>query len=86
MDLRPHGRVEPTNNLAERQVRHGVRWRKVSFGTQSDAGSRFAERIMTVVATLKQQHRNVLDYLTEACVAAIRDQPPPSLLPKTSTT
>lgn len=78
--------VEPTNNLAERQVRHGVRWRKVSFGTQSDAGSRFAERIMTVVATLKQQHRNVLDYLTEACEAAIRDQPPPSLLPKTSTT
>ena len=73
--------VEPTNNLAERQVRHGVRWRKVSFGTQSDAGSRFAERIMTVVATLKQQHRNVLDYLTEACVAAIRDQPPPSLFP-----
>ncbi|HID64334.1 MAG TPA: hypothetical protein EYP49_16580 [Anaerolineae bacterium] len=55
--------VEPTNNLAERQVRPGVLWRKSSFGTQSEAGSRFAERIMTVVATLKQQQRNVLDYL-----------------------
>jgi transposase len=73
--------VEPTNNLAERQVRPGVLWRKRSFGTQSQAGSRFAERIMTVVATLKQQHRNVLDYLTEACDAAICGKPAPSLLP-----
>jgi transposase len=73
--------VEPTNNLAERQVRPAVLWRKRSFGTQSQAGSRFAERIMTVVATLKQQHRNVLDYLTEACDAANWGKPVPSLLP-----
>jgi transposase len=73
--------VEPTNNLAERQVRPGVLWRKRSFGTQSQAGSRFAERIMTVVATLKQQHRNVLDYLSEACEAANCAKPTPSLLP-----
>lgn len=73
--------VEPTNNLAERQVRPGVLWRKSSFGTQSEGGSRFAERIMTVVATLKQQHRNVLDYLTEACEAANWGKQVPSLLP-----
>lgn len=73
--------VEPTNNLGERQVRHAVLWRKMCFGTQSEAGSRFAERIMTVVATLKQQQRNVLDYLTEACDAANWGQPAPSLLP-----
>jgi transposase len=73
--------VEPTNNLGERQVRPGVLWRKNSFGTQSEAGSRFAERIMTVVATLKQQHRNVLDYLTEACDAANWGKQAPSLLP-----
>jgi len=72
--------VEPTNNLGERQVRHGVLWRKMCFGTQSEAGSRFAERIMTVVATLKQQQRNVLDYLTEACDAANWGRPAPSLL------
>jgi transposase len=76
--------LEPTNNLAERQVRHGVRWRKTSFGTQSDAGSRFAERIMTVVATLKQQRRNLLDYLTEACKAANSNLPSPSLIPSKS--
>jgi transposase len=73
--------VEPTNNLAERQVRPGVLWRKHSFGTQSAAGSRFVERIMTVVATLKQQHRNVLDYLVEACDTANWDRQAPSLLP-----
>ena len=73
--------VEPTNNLGERQVRPAVLWRKRSFGTQSQAGSRFAERIMTVVATCKQQHRNALDYLTQACDAANRGQQAPSLLP-----
>lgn len=73
--------VEPTNNLAERLIRSGVLWRKRSFGTQSQAGSRFTERIMTVVATLKQQHRNVLDYLVEACEAANWGKPAPSLLP-----
>lgn len=73
--------IEPTNNLAERQIRPGVLWRKGSFGTQSDRGSRFVERIMTVVSTLKQQNRNVLAYLTEACEAANWGRPAPSLLP-----
>jgi transposase len=73
--------VEPTNNLAERQVRPGVLWRKSSFGTQSKVGGRFTERIMTIVATLKQQHRNVLDYLTEACNAANWSRQASSLLP-----
>jgi transposase len=77
--------VEPTNNLGERQVRPGVLWRKMCFGTQSTAGSRFAERIMTVVATLKQQQRNVLAYLTAACDAANSGQPAPSLLPSVPT-
>lgn len=75
----PH--VEPTNNLAERQVRPAVIWRKHCFGTQSDAGSRFVERILSAVATLKLQQRNVLDYLTLACHAFNSGQPPPSLLP-----
>jgi hypothetical protein len=51
--------VEPTNNAAERAIRPGVLWRKGSFGTQSDEGSRFVESMMTVVATLQQQQRNV---------------------------
>jgi transposase len=73
--------VEPTNNTAERSIRPGVQWRKGSFGTQSEAGSRFVESMMTVVATLKQQNRNVLNYLTAAHEAALRGAPAPSLLP-----
>jgi transposase len=73
--------VEPTNNTAERAIRPGVLWRKGSFGTQSDEGSRFVESMMTVVATLKQQKRHVLEYLTAACEAALRGEAAPSLLP-----
>jgi transposase len=73
--------VEPTNNTAERSIRPGVLWRKGSFGTQSAAGSRFVESMMTVVATLKQQQRSVWEYLTTACDAALRGDTAPSLLP-----
>ncbi len=73
--------VEPTNNAAERALRRGVLWRRRSFGTQSEAGSRFVERVLTTVTTLRQQGREVLDYLTEACAAAIQGEAPPSLLP-----
>jgi transposase len=76
-----HAGVEPTNNAAERAIRPGVLWRKGSFGTQSADGSRFVEAMMTVVATLKQQHRNALGYLTAACEAALRGEGAPSLLP-----
>src|SRR5713226_1891580 len=74
--------VEPTNNTAERALRPGVLWRKGSFGTQSEEGSRFVASMMTVVATLKQQQRNVLEYLTAAHGAALRGEAAPSLLPK----
>jgi transposase len=73
--------VEPTNNAAERSIRPGVQWRKGSFGTQSEEGSRFVESMLTVVATLKQQQRNVLEYLAAACEAALRGEAAPSLLP-----
>jgi transposase len=73
--------VEPTNNLAEGSIRPGVQRRKISFGTQSEAGLRFVESMMTVVATLKQQQRNVLEYLTAAHKAALRGEAAPSLLP-----
>lgn len=73
--------VEPTNNHAERSIRPAVLWRKNSFGTHSDQGSRFVERMLTVTVTLRQQGRNVLDYLAEACEAAAFGRPVPSILP-----
>jgi transposase len=76
-----HAGIEPTNNAAERSLRHGVIWRDISFGTQSDGGSRFVESILTVFMTCKQQQRNVLDYITACCKAARSGDPAPSLLP-----
>jgi transposase len=56
-------------------------WRKTSFGTDSPSGSRFVERILTVVTTLRMQGRNVLDYVASACEAALQGHDAPSLLP-----
>ena len=76
--------VEPTNNAAERALRPAVLWRKGSFGSASERGSRFVERILTVAATCRQQGRNVLDYLVAACEAHARGELAPSLLPHTA--
>lgn len=73
--------VEPTNNTAERAVRHAVLWRKSSYGTHSEAGSRFVERILTTHASLRQQSRNVIEFVRLACVAKLRGHNAPSLLP-----
>ena len=73
--------VEPTNNAVERALRHAVIWRRISGGTDSAEGSRFVERMLTVVATCRQQGRNVLDYLTSCFEADRRGQAVPSLLP-----
>ena len=73
--------VEPTNNASERAVRHAVIWRRISGGTDSVNGSRFVERMLTVVATCRQQKRNVLDYLSACFEAHRRGQKVPSLVP-----
>lgn len=74
--------VEPTNNAAERALRHAVIWRKLSFGTQSAGGSRFVERMLTVIETCRQQHRNVFAWLTTAVQADFAGHKSPSLLPE----
>ncbi len=73
--------VEPTNNASERALRHAVIWRKLSFGTQSEKGSRFVETMLTVIETCRQQKRNVFEYLTDSLTKTFANQPPPSLLP-----
>jgi transposase len=72
--------VEPTNNAAERAIRPAVLWRKGRFGSDSDAGSRVAERLLTVVASCRQQGRSLLAFPGAAGEAALRGRPPPSLV------
>jgi transposase len=73
--------IDPTNNAAERAVRAAVLWRKCSYGTHSEAGGVFAQRMLTVTASLRMQGRNVLAYLTHAVEASLTGQAAPSLLP-----
>ena len=77
--------VEPTNNDAERALRHAVIYRKTSGGTDSKSGSRFVECILSVVATCRQQNIDVLDYLTRCFQSHLDGTPTPSLLPQKAT-
>lgn len=61
-----HDGVEPTNNRAERALRHPVIWRKTSFGSGSGAGLHAVERLLAVGETCRQRGRNVVAYLTAA--------------------
>ncbi|MDG3002420.1 IS66 family transposase [Paludisphaera mucosa] len=73
--------VEPTNNAAERALRQAVCRRKTSFGTDSPAGSRFVERILTAIESCCRQSRDLLDFLVEAVEARRSGGKPPSLVP-----
>jgi transposase len=73
--------IEPTNNAAEQALRQAVIWRRTSFGSQSLAGSQFVARLLSVVTSLKAQHRDVWDFLTLVCQSARFDLPMPSLIP-----
>lgn len=76
--------LEPTNNAAERAIRPAVLWRRTSFGSQSEAGSIFVARMLTVVTSLRSQNRNVLEFMTETIRASRRGGASPSLLPNES--
>jgi transposase len=72
--------IEPTNNAAERALRHAVLWRKSSGGTASERGSRFVERVLSVTATCRQQGRDVLEFLTDCFRAQVARGVMPTLL------
>lgn len=74
--------VEPTNNTAERALRPAVIYRKLSFGTQSAAGSRYLERLLTISETCRLQNRNAYQYLIQAMEAKFEGKAPPTLLPQ----
>ena len=76
-----HEGVKATNNAGERALRHAVIWRKLSSGTQSTAGSRFVETMLTVIETCRQRGRNAFWFLTAAVEAHLAHQPAPSRLP-----
>jgi transposase len=81
-------RAPAENNVAERALRPTVIARKVSFGSQSDAGARTRGILMSVLHTLKKrqvavvaQLKRVLDQLA----IDIHQDPFPLLFPTNST-
>jgi transposase len=71
--------VEPTNNPAERALRSPVIHRKLSHGTRSQDGERFAERALSAAATCRQQQRSLFEFLTELITAHNHGDPLPAL-------
>ena len=71
--------VEPTNNPAERALRGPVIHRKLSLGTQSQNGERFAERALSIAATCRMQRRSLFTYLSDLLTAHTRGDPFPAL-------
>ena len=72
--------IEPTNNAAERALRQSVIQRKISHGVQSASGAICRSRLLTVTTTLRQQGRDVWEFLEQAWIAHHRGGVMPSLL------
>ena len=73
--------IEPTNNAAERALRQSVIQRKISQGVQSRQGAICRSRLLTVTTTLRQQGRDIWEFLEQAWIAHHRGGVMPSLLP-----
>jgi transposase len=75
-----HDGVQPTNNSAERAIRPAVQWRKICFGSQSQIGEHFTERLLTVVSTCQLHDINAFEFLTKLVNTAFSaNLHPPSL-------
>ena len=72
--------VEPTNNRAERGLRHAVIYRKLSQGNRSAQGALATERLLSAAISCRLQRRSLFAYLVEVTQASIRGQPRPALV------
>jgi transposase len=68
--------VEPTNNRSERALRFAVIWRKRSYGTQSEKGNRWVERILSLKQTCRMKNKPVFPILVNAFDTYFKDQSP----------
>ena len=77
----PSGEEARANNAAERALRKAVLWRKGCFGSQSEAGLRYAERILLISATCQQHQTHPLDFVARSIAALRSGTLAPKLLP-----
>jgi hypothetical protein len=72
-------RLPPTNNDAERALRHAVIARRISFGTRTDEGSRFYAAGLSVIATCRQRGVETWAYVGSLIAAARANLPLPTI-------
>jgi hypothetical protein len=72
-----HPFLPPTNNVAERILRHSVIARRISFGTRTEEGSRFYAASLSYVATSRQRGVDTWRYGASLLAAARKGLPPP---------
>jgi transposase len=68
--------VAPTHNHAERMLGFAVLWRKRSYGTRSEKGNRWVERILSVRQTSRIRSKKTYPVLVDAVNAYFKEQTP----------
>jgi transposase len=68
--------VSPTNNHAERMLRFAVCWRKRSYGTASEKGNRWVERMLSLRQTCRLRKIRTFPVLVEALDSHFKEQKP----------
>jgi hypothetical protein len=71
--------LPPTNNEAERALRHAVIARRISFGTRTDEGSRFYAAALSVIDTCRRRGVETWGYGGSLVAAARASLPPPAI-------
>ena len=69
--------LPPTNNDAERALRHAVIARRLSFGTRTDEGSRFYAAGLSVIETCRARGINAWAYACSLIASARAGMPHP---------
>jgi hypothetical protein len=72
-------RLPPTNNEAERALRHAVIARRISFGTRTDEGSRFYAAALSVIETCRKRGVETWAYACGLIAAARAGLPLPAI-------
>lgn len=76
-----HDGVSPTNNIAEQTIRKAVIFRKLSFSTEEQTGSRNLSVIFSTVETCRRQGLAAFDYIRAAVKNLFAGKTAPRLLP-----
>jgi len=72
-----HPELPPTNNEAERALRHAVIARRLGYGTRTSEGSLAYSSLLSVIETCRLRNINPWTYLAEVIAKARKGLSPP---------